>query len=210
MIIETPHRCQLPAMLMLFSGLRRGELIALQWIDINLNDKYIYVNKSAELQTGGCNIKDGGKTDSAVRKVAIPNILVDYLKDIIKNTNPDMFDYVCHKLNGKPHTAASFRKMWESYLCDLNLKYGYNNMVSKYNPQKLPMRIDRFTPHYLRHTYATLLYLEGIDIVTAKQYLGHADVQTTINIYTDTQNNSKLTLSEEYKDKLKTSYNLNR
>ena len=70
------------------------------------------------------------------------------------------------------------------------------------------MRIERFTPHYLRHTYATILYLQGADMVTAKQYLGHSDIQTTINIYTDLENNSKISLSDSYKKKLKKEYKI--
>ncbi|WP_290913078.1 site-specific integrase [Eubacterium sp.] len=50
-IIEFKHRCQLPAMIMLFSGLRRGELIALQWLDIDLVNKTITVNKSVDVQS---------------------------------------------------------------------------------------------------------------------------------------------------------------
>lgn len=40
------------------------------------------------------------------------------------------------------------------------------------------------TQHQLRHSYATILYRAGIDLKTAKNLLGHADVQTTLNIYT--------------------------
>ena len=99
---------------------------------------------------------------------------------------------------------CSLSSMWDSYLIDLNVKYGYAKQnVSKYNPKGLPMRIERFTPHYLRHTYATILYLQGVDMVTAKQYLGHSDIRTTINIYTDLENNSKISLSDSYKKKLK-------
>ena len=46
------------------------------------------------------------------------------------------------------------------------------------------MVIDRFTAHNLRHTYATMLYKAGVDVLTAKEQLGHADIKTTLNIYT--------------------------
>lgn len=45
-------------------------------------------------------------------------------------------------------------------------------------------------------------------MVTAKQYLGHSDIQTTINIYTDLENNSKISLSDSYKKKLKKEYKI--
>ena len=67
---------------------------------------------------------------------------------------------------------------------------------------------ERLHTHMLRHTYATILYLQGVDMVTAKQYLGHSDIQTTINIYPDLENNSKISLSDSYKKKLKKEYKI--
>ena len=202
MIINTPHRCQLPAMIMMFSGLRRGELIPLMWSDIDLKNGYISVTKSVEMPYNKALVKEGGKTESAIRKTAIPPILVDYLKKIKRNSISSSA-LVCTNTKGEMHSKSSFSKMWSSYLKDLNIKYGFENRdVSKFNPNGLPMRIAYFTPHYLRHTYATILYLQGVDMVTAKQYLGHADVQTTINIYTDLKNNSLLNITDSYKDRL--------
>ncbi|MCI9642254.1 MAG: site-specific integrase [Eubacterium sp.] len=208
MIIDTPHRCQPAAMILLFSGLRRGELVPLKWSDIDLQNGIISVTKSADLNVSPPKIKQGGKTANAVRQVPIPPILVDYLIEY-KQQAKILTPYVCYNAGGKLLSGAAFRQMWDSYLIDLNVKYGYAKQnVSKYNPKGLPMRIERFTPHYLRHTYATILYLQGVDMVTAKQYLGHSDIQTTINIYTDLENNSKISLSDSYKKKLKREYKI--
>lgn len=46
------------------------------------------------------------------------------------------------------------------------------------------MTIPPITAHGLRHTFATMLYLAGVDILTAKDQLGHADIKTTLEIYT--------------------------
>lgn len=208
MIIDTPHRCQIAAMILMFSGIRRGELIPLRWSDIDLKNGYISITKSVEMQKNEATIKEGGKTASAVRKVAIPPILINYLYNYKKNSKVISL-LVCPKKNGGLHTKSSFRKMWDSYLKELNVKYGYPNRdVSKFDPKGLPMLIDRFTPHYLRHTYATILYLQGVDAVSAKQYLGHSDVQTTINIYTDLSNNSLLSITDSYKSKLDNEYKI--
>ena len=43
---------------------------------------------------------------------------------------------------------------------------------------------DPFTAHQLRHTYATMLYDAGVDVLTAKELLGHTDIKTTLDIYT--------------------------
>lgn len=207
-IINTPHRCQSAAMIMMFSGLRRGELIPLLWSDVDLSNKIIYVNKSVEYIDNKPIVKSGGKTSNATRIVPIPPILTSYLKDYKKKSNL-LSQLVCSNASGKMHTKSSFNKMWNSYLVDLNVKYGYEHQdVSKYDPNGLPMRIERFTPHYLRHTFATLLFLQDINVVTAKQYLGHADIQTTVNIYTDLEHNYLFNLSNSYKEKLDTIYKI--
>lgn len=91
-------------------------------------------------------------------------------------------------------TADAWRKLWESYLCDLNVAYGFPNQdVSKHNPHGLPMMIEPFTMHCLRHTYCTMLYESGIDVLVAKELMGHADIKTTIAIYTH--------LSQQRKDR---------
>lgn len=207
-IINTPHRCQPAAMIMMFSGLRKGELIPLLWSDIDLTAKTITVSKSVEYVNNKPIVKPGGKSSNAVRIVPIPSILVDYLKDY-KEHSKVLSTLVCVNAGGRMHTKTSFNKMWDSYLIDLNVKYGYEQQdVSKYDPKGLPMRIERFTPHYLRHTFATLLYLQGVNVVTAKQYLGHADIQTTVNIYTDMEHNYVFNLSPSYKQKLDTVYKI--
>ena len=104
--------------------------------------------------------------------------------------------------------------MWDSYLIDLNIKYGYDGKVSKHYPKyrassPLTMRTEPFTGHYLRHTYATTLYLQGVNPETAKQYLGHADISVTSNFYTHCdQTINKLLISPEYAEKLNTIYSV--
>lgn len=204
-VIETPHRAQLAAMIMMFSGLRRGELLALEWDDIDLNRGLIFVTKSLDEETN--EIKRGGKTKNAMRYTAISKKLVDFLKEYKEDNK--ISKYVCVDTNGKRQNVNSFKKMWDSYMKDLNVEYGYpGEDVSKFDPKKLPMVIEEFTPYYLRHTYATILYLLGVDVVTAKQYLGHADVRTTINIYTDLENFYRFNLSAAFKKKLEDEYKL--
>lgn len=206
-IIDTPHKAQLPAMIMLFTGLRRGELFALRWSDIDFENNLLHVYQSVEIIGNKSRVKQGGKTANAKRIIPMPSVLVEYLKDYKKSLKT-ISTYVCTNAKGKIFTKSSFDSLWNSYICDLNIKYGYNNRINKFNPKKgpLPMKIERFTPHYLRHTFATLLYLQGVDIVTAKQLLGHADIKTTINIYTDLNTFNKATLSAQFNEKLVSDY----
>jgi len=183
-IINTEHRAKCAAMIMMYAGLRRGELIALTWNDIDLNKSTICVNKTAEKAVNQFNIKDSTKTYAGMRVVDIPNKLADFLR---KEKREGIF--VCLNMQGRMHTESSWKRMWDSYLLDLNFKYGdFSSYIkkpkSKFDHGGVPFAIPRITPHWLRHTYATMLYFAGVDVLTAKEQLGHADVQTTLGIYT--------------------------
>ncbi len=182
-IRDTPHRAQTAAMIMMYAGLRRGELIALQWTDVNLDEATIRVNKSVEQVSGsGLVVKKGGKTDAATRTVCIPQILVNYLRQV-----PHTSFFVVTNAKGKMHSDKSWYRMWESYIKCLSEKYG--TQIPGTDHKVIPP----ITAHWLRHTFITLMYLAGVDIVTAKEQAGHKDIQTTLSIYTH--------LSEKYKKK---------
>lgn len=188
-INETNHNAQTAAMIMLYSGLRRGELIALTWNDIDLKNKTIRVNKAVEYINNTPILKNMTKTQAGIRLISIPDVLVKYLITVEKTSI-----IVC-TTNGKMMSEGCFRRMWESYMNKLNEKYGdfvsiknakkkNGERKSRFAPGGLPMVIDTFTPHQLRHTYASMLYKAGIDVLTAKDQLGHSDIKTTLNIYT--------------------------
>ncbi len=198
-IREFPHKAQTAAMIMMYAGLRRGELLALTWADIDLNARTIRVDKSVEFDGNAAIVKPGGKSDAATRTIYIPQLLADYLRDV-----PGVhFGYVVQKKSGGIMTNSAWKRLWESYLDDLNLEYGdWKNCIatggkkpSKHEPDPLkkPMLIPRFTAHWLRHTFITLMYMAGIDILTAKEQAGHEDIETTMGIYTH--------LDEKYKVK---------
>ena len=174
---EMPHRAQLPAMLMMYSGLRKGEVTALLWSDIDFNNKTITVNKSFDFKQ--CKIKSP-KTASGVRVVSVPDKLIDFLKE-----QPKTSVLVVTGANGQRMTETAWKRLWESYINDLNLKYGKAvNKRNKFDPKGNIMTIEPFTPHCLRHTFCTIMYEAGIDVLTAKEQMGHSDVKTTLSIYT--------------------------
>lgn len=185
---DTPHRAQTYAMIMLYSGLRRGELLALTWSDINLTEKTITVNKAVEMIGGKPRIKDFTKTPAGMRTVYIPQKLVDYLSKVEKNSI-----LVAPNTSGEVAGNNSWCKLWTSYMRDLNIKYGKRTeKVSKFMPiSKNPIIIKTFTAHQLRHTFATMLYKSGVDMLTAREQLGHSDINTTLKIYTHLDNTFK-------------------
>lgn len=191
-IVGTEHRARRAAMIMMYSGLRRGELIPLTWADVDLINKTISVNKTVKKEGNQFSVKSTGKTVASIRTVDIPQKLVDYLRAEAKDSI-----LLCPDAKGGLHTPSSWRRMWDSYLFDLNVKCGdftafqrigkngeVREIKSKYDPEGVPFVIPKITPHWLRHTFATMLYLAGVDVLTAKEQLGHTDIKTTLGIYT--------------------------
>lgn len=178
----TPHRAKLAAMLMLYTGIRRGELLALRTADIDLSQNILHVDKAIYFDGNNPHMKRGGKTDCATRDIPIPERLAKYLLEEFTVREP--FELLYHMTDGRPMTERSWRRMWDSYLTDLNAAYGGHGGKSKYTPGGLPFTIRPFTPHCLRHTYATMLHAAGVDVLTAKKLLGHSDIVTTLRIYT--------------------------
>lgn len=180
-IVETPHRAQTAAMVMMYAGLRRGELIPLTWADVDLSAHTITVCKAVEAVGGKFKVKPVTKSVAGMRTVMIPNVLVNYLA-AQKRTSI----YVCPNTTGGMMSDTSWRRMWDSYLTDLNFKYGdfVRKPTSKFAPEKLPFVIPRITPHWLRHTFCSMMYMAGVDVVTAQNQMGHADIKTTLHIYT--------------------------
>ena len=196
-IVDTPHRAQTAAMIMMYAGLRRGELIPLLWKDIDLNAGTISVNKSVESLGSELSVKKGAKSEAGERIVYIPQRLTDYLRAVDHGNNM----LVCPSAQGTMLSDSAWKRLWDSYLAELNFKYGdfshvivpneltgkpeaYKKPNTRFAPKKIPMVIPRITAHWLRHTYITMLYLAGVDVLTAKEQAGHADINTTLAIYT--------------------------
>lgn len=96
---------------------------------------------------------------------------------------------VIHTVDGKAMTQSAWTKLWKSYIRVLNEEYGQRTPrdlqpSSKPGPIILDMTLPPITLHWLRHTFCTLLYLAGVDVVQACAQTGHADVSTTLRIYT--------------------------
>lgn len=193
----TEHRAHRMAMIMMYAGLRRGELIPLLWSDIDLEKKTINVNKAVEIINGKSVVKNCTKTAAGMRTVYIPQVLTDFLANEPRNNNL----LVCSNVSGEMMSESAYKRLWDSYLAELNFKFGnfsgvlvpnkqdgkmeqYKKPKSRFAPQKIPFVIPRITAHMLRHTFITLMYMAGVDLLTAKEQAGHADVQTTMEIYT--------------------------
>jgi len=186
-IWDTPHRAQPVAVIMMLSGLRRGELAALTWNDVDLKARTITVNKVIEYDSNGVpDLRHVTKSAAGMRTVDIPQRLVDYMSGLPRDNL-----LVIHSAHGGVMTESAWAKLWRSYMRVLNEKYGVRTPADlermksgRPGPKKLDMTIPHITMHWLRHTFCTLLYLAGVDVVQACAQMGHADVSTTLRIYT--------------------------
>lgn len=183
-ILDTPHRAQTAALIMMLAGLRRGEVIPLQVRDIDFETGTLTVSRSVAIENGRFMVKDGGKSKNAKRTVNMPRTLMEHLRPLLDGRSP--FDLVVTDTRGKMLSDTAWKRMWDSYLLDLNFKYGKftKQPTSKFDPGGVPFVIPRLTPHMLRHTAATNMILAGMDAVSVQAQMGHANIQTTLNIYT--------------------------
>lgn len=184
-IWDTPGRGQAVAVIMMLSGLRRGELAALTWNDIDTKAGTVQVNKSIEyLSDGTPRLKMVTKTEAGMRTVDIPKKLCEYLDGMPRDNV-----LVVHTAAGGVMTESAWVKLWSAYMRQLNIKYGsgivkHQDEPGRPGPKTYEMTIPPITLHWLRHTFCTLLYLAGVDVVQACAEMGHADVSTTLKIYT--------------------------
>lgn len=171
LIVCTPHRARIGALIMMLAGLRKGELIPLTWDDIHLDGLFISITKSVEETSyNHYTVKSGTKNGKWGRNVSIT---IDLALEIEKAKKYALSKYVCCQIDGSMHTPTSWRRMWSNYI----------KTIIEINPSAKQTGISEITAHYLRHTYATLLYISGVDLETACKLLGHANIKTTLAIY---------------------------
>lgn len=149
-----------------YTGIRRGEAIALDVEDVDFVKNVIHVRKTYVMQTN--KIQNHTKTKAGMRDVMIPEPLKEYLTDYVELIEegplfPSKFN--------KRISSGSFDKWW-------------TNLSMKIFGDDIP---KDFTPHIFRHNYSSDLYKSGImkdDIKMAQYLLGHDDIKTTLDTYT--------------------------
>ncbi len=174
------HRMGVPVLIMLHCGLRRGELLALTWADVDFEHKRISVSKSVYFDKNQPVLKTP-KSKAGTRSVPIPDAMIPVLACAFETAKSKASLVVCPSAKGNTMSEAAFRSAWNSYLHYLNLQVGGRD-ASRARPAV--QILDHITPHMLRHSYATMLYDAGVDVKNAQEMLGHADLKVTLGIYT--------------------------
>lgn len=153
--------------LMLATGMRRGEMCGLKWVDIDFEAETLSIKRSISDKKGGGVDENQPKWESyrtlPLVSAAIGTRLVDLLLSLPKNG-----DYVFANDEGACHSPNSFSQ---------RLKRHAETMHS--TNSDFPV----ITSHELRHTYGTKLCRDGVDIYTIQKLMGHKDIKMTSELY---------------------------
>ena len=149
-------------------GLRIGEVCALTWKDINLDKQVIVISKTIQRVYSLTNknnktqvLIDSPKTTNAYREIPLSRELVNIIKNCIKLVNSENY-VISNSL--KPIEPRSYRNYYKRFM------------------KKIEMPTIKF--HSLRHSFATRCIESKCDYKTLSCLLGHANISTTLNLYT--------------------------
>lgn len=185
-LLEKNKLIKIVCYLGMFAGLRIGEILALKWENVVLDDEVIKVRNSLSTKlnfdnsgqiTKTISVLGSTKTECSLRNVPIPNKLLECLLDWQKET------IFLNKINSKPtpiyvlggvepRTYTSISKRFHRFLKQNNF-YNFNIHF-----------------HTLRHTYATMLLEKNVNPKIVQFLLGHRSVKTTLEIYNNVANNN--------------------
>ncbi len=188
LVLTTEHRARVAACILMLTGIRRGELTALTWADVDLKNKVIYINKSYCFKS--LTIKPP-KTEAGIREIPISDYLVEILKEEKKKSRSE---YVIEKASGGIMTEQAWKVMFESYM--LALEAEDQKAMNAEAIIDTKNRFKKFTIHQLRHTYCSLLQWSGVDMKTAQELMGHSEMRVTADTYT--QGNEELKIQAAY------------
>ena len=159
-------------MLILFTGMRTGEVMGLKWSDIDLITNTLNIERERIYVSSLGVIEDTPKSESSRRKISFPATITDMLKalkahqDDCRAKMGDEYtntDYVAISLTGKPlHPRSTYK--WFQHFTE---RYGMKSV----------------TVHDLRHTHVALLSSIGVKIIDVSKRLGHSNTRVTQEVY---------------------------
>ncbi|MBQ7788404.1 MAG: site-specific integrase [Clostridia bacterium] len=162
----------------LYSGLRKGEILALQWKDIDFKNNIIKVTKSIEYHNNIPHVK-APKTEAGIRDVP----LLEPLKKILIDKKPeDSNQFIICNENGMPITKKA---------------YEY-----RYNKAKKEMNIIS-TAHQIRHSFATNAVEADVDPKALQEIIGHRQISTTMDTYVKLRKKAFIKAAEKLNENFK-------
>lgn len=171
-LTEDQFKYKVAIILTVFTGVRLGELMGLEWSNINFKDGIVSINRSSQYLAEKGVFTKTPKTESSIRDVAIPEFVVTLLEEYKYwyDNQKALFGELWYDSNrlfvqadGKPMHPSTISKWFVKYVGQIGLP------------------VINF--HGLRHTNATLLISQNIDVAVVAARLGHAQITTTFNFY---------------------------
>ncbi len=171
-LTEEQFKYKVAIILTIFTGVRLGELMGLEWDDINFREGIVSINRSSQYLADKGVFTKTPKTESSIRDVAIPDFVVSLLEEYKYWYDEQKYQYgelwvdsnrLFVQADGRPMHPSTISKWFEKFVAQIGLP------------------VINF--HGLRHTNATLLIAQNIDVSVVAARLGHAQITTTLNFY---------------------------
>ena len=174
--------------LLAFTGIRKGEALALTWNDVDLKNMQLTINKTAARNNKNKVVATSPKTQSSNRTISLDQRTVEILKRWRKDQRKYLLSYGQNALQPNQLVFASKKN---NYIALTR----FNNILTRIcDKHDLP----RLKIHGFRHTHCSLLFEAGLSVKEVQDRLGHSDVQTTLNIYTHVTKKQKDVVAEKF------------
>lgn len=166
--------------LLAYSGMRKGEALALTWNDVNFKDNEIRINKALARGKDNRLYVKNTKTGNS-RTISMDKKTMDILNEWKKKQKQDCLVLGYNTLQPK---QLVFNNENNEYLQPTKTRKWMLHIQEKYN-------LKIISTHKLRHTHCSLLFEAGASIKEVQDRLGHSDVKTTMDIYTHVTKKAK-------------------
>lgn len=166
------HRFEAFLTLALVTGMRRGEILALRWADIDFGTKTLFIRRSVNYVTGYGFVESEPKTAAGNRAIPLPQMVVDLLPQ--------------HRLYQLEMRSQAGPRWQEHDLVFSNMYGGFFSISQLYKQFRMILKDAGFSNmrfHDLRHSAATILLIMGIHPKVVQERLGHSQIGMTMDIY---------------------------
>ena len=171
-----------------FTGMRKGEALALEWCDIDFEKKLVHIKKGVSLDENDKPIISTPKTKKSVRTVSIDNETVSVLKKWKLEQAKVLMKKGINSLNKHQllFTYEDNKLYRPSYVNDW-----LASIIKTY-------KLKKITIHGFRHSHCSLLFEMGTPIQVVQERLGHSNIKTTMDIYTHVTEKQRDKLADEF------------
>ena len=177
---ESNHKAYVLFRLLAFSGMRKGEALAITWNDLNFTTNELRINKALSRGIDSKLYRKSTKTGVA-RTIKMDDKTMAVLKEWKKKQKQD---YLVLGFNTMQPKQLVFSNEQNEYLQPTKTRKWIIHVQTKY-------KLATITTHGLRHTHCSLLFEAGASLKEVQVRLGHTDVKTTMDIYTHVTQKAK-------------------